>query len=205
MTNRKIILLLSIFSVFSLSSALHYIQKEDITLRDISRNRINEAHYVYNNIMYGEVINSTKKVYIPKKYQKFIIEICTENQVPIWIFARLIQSESNWNKNAINYNYKEIYKKGRKIKIVDSTDKGIAQLNDKWYEYFSWKFNSFEEVNPFDDFQSLEISCKYLKHLYKSTNDWYDALCAYKTGLQKVYNKQVPEYIYEVVDKIMFM
>lgn len=143
------------------------------------------------------------EVFIPEQYKKLVIKECEDNDVPLYIFAKLIQSESRWNPKAKNTNYiynadgTPAYNKDGTRKI-HSYDKGIAELNSLNYDEFSWRFNNNVVVDPWNAEMSLKISCRYLSWLYDRTHSWYDAVCAYKSGLVKVRKDKVPLNIKEI-------
>lgn len=140
------------------------------------------------------------EIFIPEQYKDFVNKLCEENDVPIYIFAKLIQSESRWNPKAKNTNY--TYNKDG-TKKLHSIDKGIAQLNSLNYEEFSWRFNENKIVDPYNPNMSLKISCRYLSWLYDRTHSWHDALCAYKSGLLNVRKETVPIHIKEISKAII--
>ena len=140
------------------------------------------------------------EIFIPEQYKDFVNKLCEENDVPIYIFAKLIQSESRWNPKAKNTNY--TYNKDG-TKKLHSIDKGIAQLNSLNYEEFSWRFNENKVVDPYNPNMSLKISCRYLSWLYDRTHSWHDALCAYKSGLLNVRKETVPIHIKEISKAII--
>jgi len=115
---------------------------------------------------------------IPAKYNHYVNEICELHEVPVWVFARLIQRESNWRWDAINDN-------------GDSRDLGIAQLNSKYINYYSKYTN--EDIDPFNPYQSLLVSVQILKHLYDETGSWMNAVAAYNVGLTGFRNGRFPE------------
>jgi len=140
------------------------------------------------------------EIFIPEQYKVFVNKLCEENDVPIYIFAKLIQSESRWNPKAKNTNY--TYNKDG-TKKLHSIDKGIAQLNSLNYEEFSWRFNENKVVDPYNPNMSLKISCRYLSWLYDRTHSWHDAICAYKSGLLNVRKETVPIHIKEISKAII--
>ena len=131
------------------------------------------------------------EIYIPEQYKKFVLSLCLKNNVPVDVFSKLIQSESRWKRKAINYNYAYVNKE----KVIVSTDHGIAMLNDKNYDEFSWRFNDNLPVDPYNVEMALTISCRYLAWLYDRTDSWYNVICAYKSGITKVKEERVPKYI----------
>lgn len=157
-----------------------------------------------------EIVEEEKdaEIYIPEQYKTIVNKLCKENDVPLYVFAKLIQSESRWKVNAKRTNY--LYnKEGKPVLNKDGTrkihsiDRGIAQLNSLNYEEFAWRFNENKVVDPYDANMSLKISCRYLSWLYDRTHSWYDAVCAYKSGLNKVRIETVPLHIVEISKAII--
>ncbi len=132
------------------------------------------------------------EIYIPAKYEKLVLELCEKYKIPLAVFTKLIQSESRWREKVSRTNYYYLKDGTRK---VHSYDKGIAQLNTNNYEEFTWRFNNDIPVDPFNYEMSLTIAAKYLNWLYVRTGNWYDVICAYKSGITKVRENRVPEHI----------
>lgn len=157
-----------------------------------------------------EIVEEDKdaEIFIPEQYKIIVNKLCKDNDVPVYVFAKLIQSESRWNYKAKRTNYlydkdgKPIYNKDG-TRRVHSIDKGIAQLNSLNYEEFAWRFNENQLVDPYNANMSLKISCRYLSWLYDRTHSWYDAVCAYKSGLNKVRIETVPFHIEEISKAII--
>ena len=148
------------------------------------------------------------EIYIPPQYRALVNKLCVENDVPLYVFSKLIHSESRWSPKAkrINYLYNKdgtpIYNKDG-TRRIHSIDKGIAQLNSLNHEEFAWRFNNNMPVDPYNVEMSLTISCRYLSWLYDRTHSWYDAVCAYKCGLNKVRIENVPLNVKEVSKAII--
>ena len=110
--------------------------------------------------------------------------------VPAWILAGVISYESGWDKQAVNRN------------ANGSTDLGIAQLNDRYLEYFAWKFNGGELVDPSDPAMSIRIAARYLALNYKTYGDWHYAVAAYNCGPGRARTRPWPQaterYVKEV-------
>ena len=101
--------------------------------------------------------------------------------IPETILLHLIETESNFNPNAINYN-----KNG-------TIDYGLMQLNSSNIEYFTWKFNDFVPFDPMNVKDNLFIGCAYLYYLYEYTGTWYDAIWAYNAGPGNWKKRIMPE------------
>ncbi|MCY4305484.1 MAG: lytic transglycosylase domain-containing protein [Aestuariivita sp.] len=98
-------------------------------------------------------------------------EAATRHGIPLDLFLRLIQQESNWNPNAISH-------KGAI---------GLAQLMPETAKYLA--------VNAKDPYQNLEGGAKYLAEQYREFGSWKLALAAYNAGPKAVekYNG-IPPY-----------
>jgi hypothetical protein len=126
---------------------------------------------------------------IPNKYVLRLTQLTDEYQVPLWLVARLIQIESNWQERAINHNSNGTY------------DYGLFQLNSNYIEYFGWRY-SVQDLNPFDWESSAEAAIAYLRCLYESTGSWYEAILAYNCGLSKLRSGSIPESSLRYADAI---
>ena len=147
-------------------------------------------------------------IYIPTQYKTLVTSLCEKEDVPLYVFTKLIQSESRWNPNAKRTNY--VYNKDGTPALnkdgtrrIHSYDKGIAQLNTLNYEEFSWRFNDNKPVDPYNSTMSLTIACRYISWLYDRTHSWNDAICAYKSGLNKVRIETVPVHIKNISKAII--
>jgi soluble lytic murein transglycosylase-like protein len=110
--------------------------------------------------------------------------------VPTWILAGVIAYESGWNEQAVNRN------------TNGSTDLGIAQLNNRYLDYFAWKYNDGESVDPSDPETSIRIAARYLARNYKTFGDWQTAVAAYNCGPERAKTRPWPQtterYVKEV-------
>ena len=89
-------------------------------------------------------------------------ETAAEYGVPADLFARLVETESRWNPNAVS-------PKGAI---------GLAQLMPATARYLG--------VNPRDPRQNLEGGARYLREQYNDFRDWRLALAAYNAGPEAV-------------------
>jgi len=85
-------------------------------------------------------------------------EAATRHGIPVDLFLRLVQQESNWNPNALSH-------KGAM---------GLAQLMPGTARKL--------RVDPSDPKQNLEGGARYLKQQYKRFGTWRLALAAYNAG-----------------------
>ena len=100
--------------------------------------------------------------------------------VPPTIAFALIYVESSFRERARHKNSN------------GTIDEGIAQLNNSNLEYFSWKFNEGKAYNPYDIFDAVPISMKYLRSLYLQFGNWRDAVAAYNCGPYRVTKRTIP-------------
>lgn len=109
------------------------------------------------------------------KYQEIIKKSCKEEGIPTFVLAGLLWAESEGNPNSIS---------GKRAD--GSRDEGIAQLNSKYLDYFSWKFNKGKKINPFDPSVAIPVAARILKHNYAHFGNWYEAIAAYRQGIKGV-------------------
>lgn len=150
-----------------------------------------QAHDIPSSYDYLLISTLHREYYIPSRYEVYVTKLCNEYDVPIWLFARLIKKESNWNSKATNINRNK------------TIDLGIAQLNSNYLDYFSWKFNEGKEIDPFNAKDSLRVSIKYIAHLKKSFPSWSDVVMAYNAGATRVLNNDIPTTTIEYCKTIM--
>lgn len=93
-----------------------------------------------------------------KQYAKLINRVEIANNLPKNILMRLLQQESDFDKNAHN---------------VSSGAKGIAQIIPRWHP---------DIANPFDPNESITYAGGYLRELYDHFGHWDVALAAYNWG-----------------------
>ena len=126
----------------------------------------------------------------PDHYRGMVEAEAQAAGVPAWILAGVINYESGWKEYARNRNSN------------GSTDLGIAQLNDRYLEYFAWKFNGGELVDPFDPLASIRIAARYLARNFESFGDWEYAVAAYNCGPGRARTRPWPQtterYVREV-------
>lgn len=160
------------------------------------------VYSISDNIEYEKTVNIFNKdfyiiydkvyeIYVPDDYQEYVSYLSKKHLVPIWIIARVIEIESNWNSKAINKNKDGSY------------DYGIMQLNSKYIRgYFDWKFNDNKKINYYDPYINMEIGVKYLKHLYDYHKSWREAVAAYNCGSSKVLRNEIPLSTKRYVEKV---
>ena len=127
-----------------------------------------------------------------------LVKSIQDTDIPIQLFLKLINEESQFHINAKNKNYS----KKDKNKII-SYDLGIAQLNSSYIPYFSEKYNNGILINPFDVETSLKIAALYLNDLYHETKDYKKAIMAYNCGLTRVQRNDIPIRTKKYANRIM--
>lgn len=112
-----------------------------------------------------------KPYWVPLQYTSWLIYYCDEQDVPVWLAARLFAWESGWNAN---YRGKE-NKNG-------THDLGLAALNSACLVDFR-KYNDGASVDPFDPETAIRVGVRYLKALQDETGSWRAAVGCYNVGL----------------------
>ena len=95
-------------------------------------------------------------------------DITFYRNVPTEILDRLIQSESSWVVDA-------------KSKKEGENSIGLAQVNMEWFTYFKEEYGITDPLKPSE---ALDFAADYLHDLYLATGSWYEAVLAYKCGIQ---------------------
>jgi soluble lytic murein transglycosylase-like protein len=128
---------------------------------------------------------------VPAVYMDSVQQATDSAEVPLWLFARLIERESGWDPLALNHN-----RNGTK-------DLGIAQFNDRYLPDFTWFDNDGKTFNPWKPTEALPVAARYLRRLYDATHNWRDAVLAYNAGLSRVREGNVPSSSVRHADFVM--
>jgi soluble lytic murein transglycosylase-like protein len=133
---------------------------------------------------------STPSYFIPFAYKSIVQAASDETGVPVWLLARLIKRESNWNSSLVNIN-------------ADGTkDLGICQLNEKYIPDFEWRYNHGSKIDAFNPDTSIYVCAKLLNALYKNTGNWVDAVGAYNCGLTRYKTGDIPDSTLRHIDAV---
>ena len=114
-----------------------------------------------------------KDVPVPAIMREYFVDSCLRHGVPYTIAYRLISWESGWDETAVNHN------------PDGSTDLGLMQLNDRYLEDFSLRYNEGKRIDPWMWRVSLEVGLAHLKVLHRATKSWEGAVAAYNMGLTR--------------------
>jgi len=115
-------------------------------------------------------------IFVPEEHQELLAYWCDKEGVPYAIMARVAFWESGWDPNADN-----------------GEDCGLFQLNRKYFNWFSFKFNDNRLFDPFNGEESTKIACRYMRWLYRQTGDYRMAVMAYNCGLTRLKGKGPPK------------
>lgn len=114
-----------------------------------------------------------------------------ETEIPLDVFALLLESESGLDPLAVGKNPN------------GSTDHGIAQLNSYYLEWFGEKYLGGEALDPYNVPRALRVSARYLRDLADLFGGcWACAVGAYKrgpTGWAVVLKRGSPGHAHEAI------
>ena len=127
---------------------------------------------------------------VDEKLIQFAYQQCMDNSVPFLLFLKLVELESGWDIDAINYNHD---KRGR----VKSFDVGICQINSKNFILFKKLYHSKDRApnsyniteSPYDN---IEMGVKHLRDLFNEFSDWKSVIAAYNCGGTAVHRNRIP-------------
>jgi soluble lytic murein transglycosylase-like protein len=124
-------------------------------------------------------------IYVPKQYRAMLLYWCEQEEVPYDLMARIALVESNWNPNATN-----------------GKDHGLFQLNGKYLEYYGWKFNDGNPVDPYNVEIATKVACRYMRFLYGLCGDYRIVCAAYNAGFTRVTAQGLPEITSRYLDLV---
>lgn len=129
---------------------------------------------------------------IPARYISIIKMASEQAGVPLWVLARLLEKESSWKHDAVNKNTNGTY------------DLGIAQFNNAYLTDYYWFDNYGLWFDPFNPDEAIPVAARYLRRLYRVTNDWWMAVAAYECGLTRVKQDRIPEQTIRNTNRVMY-
>lgn len=104
---------------------------------------------------------------VPAAYIKLVVDAAYENDIPVWLLARLFAWESGWNAGYIGV-----------MNDNGTYDYGIAALNSGCLVYFE-QYNDGNKINPFDPATSIRVGANLLAALRGETGSWREAVRRY--------------------------
>jgi soluble lytic murein transglycosylase-like protein len=116
-----------------------------------------------------------------------VLNLNTETQVPIVPLLRLIEIESGFDYRRVSYNPN------------GTRDYGVMQLNAKYLDYYSWKFNDGKKIIPSNINDNVKVGLRYLRFLYDKTGTWRNAFTAYNCGLSRFRSGNIPKSTMEYI------
>lgn len=129
-----------------------------------------------------------KHDYTRSELKKLTAYYAEKNGVPISIFLRLIEKESQFDVNAVGYNRNGTY------------DGGIAQINSNSRNDIARWVNNSKSFDMFNPIEALDIASKYLVWLYNRYGCWEKAVMAYNCGMGNVSRETIPKRTYAYRD-----
>ena len=103
---------------------------------------------------------------IPLSYslQRYIYEVCADENVPVTLVLAMIEHESRFNPEAVS----------------STDDYGLMQINEVNHEWLEEDFRCADMLNPYQNvFCGIKIIAKYIE---KYEGDYGKALMAYNMG-----------------------
>ncbi len=120
-----------------------------------------------------------------KELPEIIIKYSQKYKLSPTLLLALIKTESNFNKNAVNYNYN------------GTIDRGLCQLNSN-------TFSGYKKEQFFDPEFNVDKAAEFLKWcLSQSENNVIIALAYYNAGIGTVFNESVGETTLNYINKII--
>lgn len=109
------------------------------------------------------------EIYIPPEFREFFAESSRRHEVPFTVLTRCAYSESWINPKAVRYHRDRRHQ-----------DLGIFQWNSKWLQDHRGKLGHFDPMEPRE---AIDAAAKWLKILYDGLGSWYNAVLAFKRGV----------------------
>ena len=124
-----------------------------------------------------------RKIIYPTKYDKYVEQAASENDIDPYLIYAIIKQESNFNKDSIS----------------NKNAKGLMQILDSTAEETAIKIDYIDsrDIDLYDSTTNISIGTKYLKSLINRYNgNIYLGICAYNAGLGNVDKWILSEDIY---------
>ena len=103
---------------------------------------------------------------LPLKYASLTIYWCDRSGVPVWLMARVFNTESWWNPNARN--------------SIGAA--GLGQIMPFNLEKFAVLYNEGNPIDPYDPATAIRVSTLYMADLLVTLGDWKRSIAAYNAG-----------------------
>jgi soluble lytic murein transglycosylase-like protein len=101
--------------------------------------------------------------------------------VPVWLAFALADAESGIDPLCVSQNQN------------GTADLGLFQLNSRYLDEFSTRFNAGVPIDPFDPWTNARVALRLLATLHHVTKTWHGAVAAYNAGLGRWRTGQLPE------------
>ncbi len=113
-----------------------------------------------------------KKLYpLPEEYLSVMKEYSKEYDVPIYLVAGVINTESSFTPDAVS----------------NAGAKGIMQITDETFEWLNFKRKESHSLDLLFDYKTnIEYGTYFLSLLYEEFGNWDTAIAAYNAGLNRV-------------------
>ena len=95
--------------------------------------------------------------------QKYIYEICADENVPVAMIMAIIDHESNFDPETVS----------------DTNDYGLMQINECNHSLLAESYRTADMLNPY---QNVFCGVKIIASYYEQYGDWSKALMAYNMG-----------------------
>lgn len=124
-------------------------------------------------------------------YLPIVEKASRETGVPVHIIMGVIITESNGDPSCASARRADGHR-----------DEGIMQLNSKYLDYFSWKFNRGVAVLPFAPASSIPVGARILAFNFRYYGNWVEALAAYRQGIGGVQKNSVTHASFCYIDHV---